>query len=1066
MRCSPTLLLGSLIVCLFGCVPPTTVTSDSGAANTTVSQDRGDLSGDNVEPPVVESPVFEPPATEELEPERIDEVERSTVDGLSEDAAASTVNASDAEPVEEIPSRPAWTTSRIHSSPDPPLPFEVEEAFGGLCFYAPVFIHQIPGTEQYLIGELCGRIYSIDENAPNDDPVLAIDLYPDAAYRPPAPARGQPPVVTDNPMPAEQLYDLIFHPDFESNRQVFLTYTAPQDQVAWVSRMELTTDNPPLIQRDSETRLFSWSATGHNGGCVRFGPDGYLYISTGDGVGPNPPDSNDVGQDISNLLASVLRIDVDNPTGDQPYAIPADNPFIDTPGAKPEVWAYGFRNPWKMDFDGASGKLWVADVGWETWEMVHLVSSGGNYGWPIMEGRKPLRSEVQPGPTPITPPVKDYTRADGNSVTGGIVYSGTKYPELAGWFIHGDYRTGHIWGIKMDEDGVPQHQHLARSSICIVAFMETANGDIYVMDHDRSGKTFRLVPSEQGIDAHVFPENLAATGLFTNTAELQPAPGVIPYVVTAAPWMDGAMAERLLALPGDSKIATSDANGQPHWEFPAGTVLAQTVFHNGGVGPDPVRLETRILHLENDNWHGYSYRWNEAQTDAVLVSSAGEQFDLRQQAADSQVAQATNHDTWRIVSRAECMFCHRQRIGSVLGFTPSQLNRQVSFGRGQRSQLDVFAAMGVFEGDPAAAIDEAASLVDPHDSLYNLTDRARSYLDVNCGICHSPQGESITMFYLRRHYSLEDAKAFNKVSIGTFGMQDPHLIVPGDPYGSIILYRIGKLGNARMPYVGSRVVDPAGFVLIHDWIASMDGEASSLSADDRLTLETLGRADASADERTAAVSQLLGSTSGALALLSMVRVEEVSAQFQDQIVGLSQQSPAATVRSLFEDFIPESQRRPTLGDNIQPELILDLEGDAARGKLIYLSDSSRCRICHTPDQQGRALGADLKEIGKKYPKPELLRHIIEPSLKMEPTHTPYLVETESGEVVSGLIVERNEEEIVLRDARLETIRVATDEIETMEPLTKSIMPERLLGDMTAQEAADLLEYLSTLRGDE
>ena len=962
----------------------------------------------------------------------------------------------------EVEPRTAWTTSRIQGSPDEPLPFEVEQVFDGLSFYAPVFIHQIPGTEKYLIGELCGRIYSIDKNVPDVDPTLVVDLFPDLHFRPPTPARGQLPVTTDNPIPTEHLYDLTFHPDFESNRQIILTYLATGESVAWASRMELSSDDIPRIDLASETRIISWSATGHNGGCVRFGTDGYLYISTGDGVGPNPPDANDVGQDISNLEASILRIDVDIPSDDVPYSIPSDNPFVDTSGARPEVWAYGFRNPWRMGFDRNTGDLWVADVGWETWEMVHHVVPGGNYGWPVMEGRKPLRTDVKPGPTPILFPVKDYPRSEANSVTGGIVYSGTKYPELAGWFIHGDYRTGHIWALKLDDQGQPLHRHLAYSSICIIAFTETTDGEIYILDHDVTGRTYRLIPSSPVERSFDFPQKLTETGLFTSVADLQPAAGVIPYQVTAEPWMDGADAERLLALPGKTKISATEVDGKSHWTFPEGTVFAQTVSYPTQPDQVPVRLETRVLHLGKDSWHAYSYRWNDTQTNATLVTSTGEQLFLTQDRPDSD---ASEHETWHISSRSECIICHRDNVGSVLGFVPAQLDRLVEHAGGQSNQLEWLAAKGVFEGNPRMAIDEASSLVDPHDPAQNLNDRARSYLDVNCGICHNPHGESISMFYLRRHYSLETAKAFKKPAIGTFNLEDPYLIAPGDPYRSIVLYRLGKLGNARMPYVASRVVDSAGFLLVHDWIRSLGGEVMSLQDEARASLQLLRRGDVAEDTQKEAISQLLTSTTNAFALLAAVRHGEIAVEIQDQIIALSQELTVATVRSLFEDFIPESQRRLTLGNHILPETILELTGDTARGKLIYLSDSSRCRICHVPDQQGQTLGADLKEIGKKYSKPELLRHIIEPSFKMEPAVTPYVLETVNGKVYSGLIIERHADQIVLQNVKREVFHIATDDVETLVPLDKSLMPERLLSDMTAQEAADLLEYLSTLRGD-
>ena len=1064
MRCLT--ILGVLSASLLSCVPANQGASDAVDTDTnTTTQSTTSTTG---KPAAVSEPsgaTTEPLAADEDSAQS----DEAAVEPLpAEDDAEGYVLEFDgidvaAEPAELAP-RPAWTTSRVQGSPDPPLPYTDEEAFDGLAFYAPVAIQQIPGTQQFLIGELCGRVYSIDMTAPDAEPALVIDLFADVPNRPPAPARGRPPVTTDNPLPGEHLYDLTFHPDFQSNRQVFLTYLPPEgESLCWLARMELSADDPPQLLRDTETRFLSWSATGHNGGCVRFGPDGYLYISTGDGVGPNPPDSKDVGQDITNVLSSVLRIDVDTTDGDRPYVVPSDNPFVDVLEARPEVWAFGFRNPWKMDFDPLSGNLWVGDVGWETWEMVHYVSSGGNYGWPIMEGRKPLRSEIEQGPAPITPPVKDYPRTEACSVTGGIVYSGQKYSELAGWFIHGDFRTGHIWAIKLDDQGEPQHRHLARSSIAIIAFMETADGEILVMDHDMTGRTYRLVPSPRESDAPDFPQDLAATGLFTSVAALQPAPGVIPYDVTAESWMDGAHAERLLALPDHSQIAATEIDEKPQWVFPSGTVLVQTVFYRTQPEQDPERLETRLLHFEEGSWRAYSYRWNDEQTNATLVSPAGEQLALPQDAA---APDAPIHETWLIASRAECVFCHRDKVGSVLGFVPSQLDRVVERDGAPHNQLELLTAIGIFDGDPQAANDEASRLVDPHDPALDLTERARSYLDVNCGICHNPRGESISMFYLRRHYSLEDAKAFNKPGIGTFGMADPQLIAPGDPYRSIVLYRLAKLGNARMPYIGSRVIDPDGFLLIHDWIASMEGDITSLGSDDRASLDLLGQGNAPSEHLQGAISQLLNTTSGAFALLSVVRSGGVAADLQDQIVGLSQKSSAPTVRALFEDFVPESLRRPTLGPDIQPETILDLTGDVARGRLIYLSDASRCRTCHVKDEQGRSLGADLKEVGKKYPKPELLQHILEPSLKMEPAVTPYQIVTVDGKIHSGLIIERSEDEIVLQNAQLEVLHFATDDVETLEPMDKSIMPERLLSDMTALEAADLLEYLSSLRGGE
>ena len=190
--------------------------------------------------------------------------------------------------------------------------------------------------------------------------------------------------------------------------------------------------DPPRCDPKSEKVLITWLAGGHNGGDLHFGNDGYLYISTGDGASPNPPDRSNTGQDISDLLSSILRIDVDHEDKDRPYAIPADNPFIKTPKARPEVWAYGFRNPWRMSFDRPTGDLWVGDVGWELWEMIYRVKRGGNYGWSVMEGPQAVRPESKRGPTPILPPNLAFPHTEAASITGGYVYRGNKLKELQG----------------------------------------------------------------------------------------------------------------------------------------------------------------------------------------------------------------------------------------------------------------------------------------------------------------------------------------------------------------------------------------------------------------------------------------------------------------------------------------------------------------------------------------------------------------------------------------------------------------------------------------------------------
>ena len=229
--------------------------------------------------------------------------------------------------------------------------------------------------------------------------------------------------------------------------------------------------------------MITWPSGGHNGGCLEFGVDGMLYISTGDGSGPNPPDGLTVGQTVDDLLGAILRVDVRAATKEKPYAVPSDNPFVTEPvGAKPEIWAYGLRNPWKFGIDPKSGDIFAADNGWESWEIVHEIVRGGNCGWPIMEGRAALRTEVKPGPTPIRPPVKDHPHTEANSVIGGPVYRGSQLPDLAGSFVYGDYITGTIWSVRKEPDGTTAHRTLVDTDLRIVAFTAMSDGDLYVLE--------------------------------------------------------------------------------------------------------------------------------------------------------------------------------------------------------------------------------------------------------------------------------------------------------------------------------------------------------------------------------------------------------------------------------------------------------------------------------------------------------------------------------------------------------------------------------------------------------
>jgi len=686
-----------------------------------------------------------------------------------------------------------------------------------------------------------------------------------------------------------------------------------------------------------------------------------------------------------------------------------------------------------------------------------------------MEGRVALRTEVKPGPTPIVPPVMDHPHTEANSVIGGPVYRGDKLPGLVGSFIYGDYITGTIWALGADEDHSYSQTMLVDTDQRIVSFTAGAGGEVYVLDYDFTGQVYELLPSDVPDTSASFPRRLSETGLFRSLKTLEPASGVAPYAVKVNRWMDGAKADRFAAIPGENQIELAEGNAKGT-TFPEGTVFAKHLSLPQSDGREPIRLETQILHYERGAWRPYSYLWDDAGEEAFLVESIGANRTLRTPDAEAKGAAADR--TWHVNATNECRLCHNAESGYVLGFVAHQLDRPAMGAESNNTnQLAMLAAQGVLAQAPAVAKDDPLRLVDPHDQSQPLEDRARSYLHVNCSVCHQPGGNAIVSFYLRRDLPFDKLNTNKGTGIGTFGLSDAKIIVPGDPYRSILMYRMSKLGYARMPYIGSRVVDSRGVALVDAWIRSLNGAAGGASsgpvspgATEAKALRLLADKRAgSRKEHETAIRELLQSTPGALALAVRMHAGEISDDDFKTAASLGAAATASDVRGLLETFIPESQRRATLGANFEPEVVLSRQGDRERGKLIYFSDGARCRACHEIDDKTKSLGPTLAEINKKYPQPaELLSHVLRPSQKIDEAFAAYTIATDDGRVLSGLVIEKNEQEIVLKTAEKQVVRIARKHIEEMVKSEKSLMPDGVLGDLTAQEAADLIAYLRSL----
>lgn len=954
--------------------------------------------------------------------------------------------------------RPSWETSTFTGTPDPQPPYIVERAFPHLTFDKPLEFTPIPGTNRFFVLETTGKLFSIVNDPDTKQADLVVDLH---AARPEVTAA----------------YSITPHLQYEQNRYVYICTIngADKEDGSIISRFTVTPTDPPTIDPATEHVVFKWWSGGHNGCSLKFGPDGYLYISTGDGGGPDPPDPLRGGQDMTRVLSSILRIDVNHPDSKLPYAysIPSDNPFVGMPNIRAERWAYGLRNPWRMSFDRATGDLWVGDVGWQLWEMIYRVEKGGNYGWAITEGQQqPVLPEVTPGPTPILPPVVAHPHSEAASMTGGYVYHGQRYPELQGTYIYGDYQTGFVWGLRYDGKSVTWHQQLAQTPLALVSFGEGLDGELYLVDYERTNTIYRLVPNPRAGEQVNFPRKLSDTGLFASTAEQQPAAGVVSFEINAKHWADHTTSERWMAAPGTEPVTIDDKGV---WLFPDGAVLAKTVSieMQRGVPSSTRKLETQVLHREDGSWRPYTYRWNAEQTDAELVSSAGasEQLSIK----DSDAPGGIREQTYRFASRAECQLCHNAWVeakttmlgvqtASPLAVTSPQLNRGFQKSTGIDNQLSMLARAGWLTGAVPGQPDESPHFTDPRDATADLSARVRSYLHVNCSHCHQVHAGGTATINLLHDVPLAEAKLIDvRPTQGAFGLSDARLVASHDPLGSVLLYRIAKTGGGRMPRIGSELVDENAVAMISDWIAQLPatgGHHGHGTPDAAIAMLATGEAE----QRQAAIAELTSTTRGAFALAQAIERDQITGDVRDEVLAVAAINPQPEVRDLFERFVPASQRVQRLGTSVNVDQLLAMTGDAEQGRSLFFREgAATCKSCHRLAGQGIELGPDLSQVGKKYVPRELLAQILDPSKQMDPKYVPYVLETTEGRVVSGLLIEKTDAAVRLKDARNAEVRVPADEIELLVPQQKSLMPDLLLRDMTPQQVADLLAYLSALK---
>jgi uncharacterized repeat protein (TIGR03806 family) len=684
-------------------------------------------------------------------------------------------------------------TARLMGSPDEQPTLGVERAFPHLTFTRPVeFTHAGDGTDRLFVVEQDGRIRVFPNRSDGTDTKVFLDLRD----------------VVRREHNEEGLLGLAFHPDFRTNGQFFVFYSGtPRGSV--VSRFRVSRDDPDRADRTSEEKLIQWTKPygNHNGGCLRFGPDGQLYISVGDGGLGGDPHAN--GQSLETLLAKILRIDVDHKDAGRNYAVPRDNPFADRGGnVCGEIWAYGLRNVWRFSFDRSTGTLWAGDVGQDRHEEIDVIVRGGNYGWNIREGKHALDPNAERSPVgAFIDPVLDYPRVEGKSVTGGLVYRGRRLPELVGAYLYADFISGNVWALRWDGKRVTANRKIARTSLLISAFGEDEAGETYVTAFD--GFVYRLrAPTEKARPAPAFPRTLTETGLFASVKDHVPAPGLIPYTVSVPLWSDGAAKDRFLVLPDRGKVVFKEHDP---WEFPVGTVLVKTFLLNTDLqNPKEMRrLETRLLVHNPRGWEGYTYLWNEEQDDANLLAD----WPLTRTFEVKSAAGPVKRD-WYFPSRSDCQACHTQNAGFVMGVNTRQLNRAHEYGKVTDNELRVFERLGIFSGPLPKPAGDLEALPDWPARVAPVDTLARAYLDANCAMCHSPGGRGHAGgagMDMRFHVPLHDAFRGNT-----------HWLSPGDPARSILVKRMAtRHADSQMPPLATNRVDEEAVDVIRRWIKQL-----------------------------------------------------------------------------------------------------------------------------------------------------------------------------------------------------------------------------------------------------
>lgn len=664
----------------------------------------------------------------------------------------------------------------------PPTAYSWEPVWDGITFGTVLkAVPSADGTEMYL--------------AQKEGVILAVPMDPAATQ---AQARELLDLTGVTRSDAESgVLSIAVHPDFENNGYVFVTYSLAADHTTRVARFT-SVDGGQTLDPGSEAVVLEHSQLRgtHHGGDLAFGADGYLYASFGDNNSGDPPHdaaTSFLATDPMSRYGKVIRLNVNGP-GDG-FEVPADNPYANG-GGLPEVYAIGFRNPWRFSFDRETDELWLADPGEEAngntgddgmanpYEEIDRVVLGGNYGWPSFQGTHCYHTcTMEQGEGPEY----EYPHNGGPAaIVGGYVYRGSAMPGLYGKYIFGDYEQTEVWIY----DPMTQQTESLGFGANPVSFAQDSNGELYV---SREGGTIeKLVDSNAGTGG--FPMLLSETGCFKPDAPTQVVDAAIPFTVAVPLWSDGADKARFVALP-DGETMEVAADGD--LTLPVGAVTIKNFSWQGQL------FETRFFVRHNDgSYYGYSYEWNDAQTEATLVTADGK-------------ARSLPGLEWSYPSTAQCFTCHSDAAGRSLGLEVRQLNSVGTYGALRANQLNTLNHIGVLSGN-MAALD---AYVPVSIAAVPVEVRAKSYLAVNCSNCHRPGGPGRGTMDARFDTPLADMGVCNRApEHGNLDVAGSTLLTPGNHMSSVMWLRMSQREADFMPPIATKLPDAPAAALLAEWI--------------------------------------------------------------------------------------------------------------------------------------------------------------------------------------------------------------------------------------------------------